>query len=71
MSAILLAAAIAAGIRSMVWILFVAILSLRALRRGAGLEAEMKAPAVAFRFHLQPHAARHATSELPQSAEAD
>lgn len=33
---------------------FVALLSLRALRRGAELEAEMKAPSFAFRLHLQP-----------------
>ena len=33
---------------------FVTTLSLRALRRGAELEAEVKAPSFAFRLHLHP-----------------
>lgn len=54
MSQLLLVAAIGAGALSVISMLLVAALSLRALRRGAALDAEMKAPSFAFRIHLRP-----------------
>jgi hypothetical protein len=56
---LLLVAAIGAGALTAVSIALVAVLSLRALRRGVELEAEMKALSFGFRLHLQPQGQLH------------
>jgi hypothetical protein len=57
-SVLLLTAAIAATALGVSSIALVAVLSLRALRRDAEIEAEMRAAAFAFRLHLQPQRTR-------------
>ena len=54
MSEVVLVASIGTGALWAISVLLVAILSLRALRHGAELEAEMTARWFAFRFHLHP-----------------
>ena len=47
----------------------VALLSLRALRRGAALEAEMKGPSFAFRLRLLPSARHNDRPDVPSDEE--
>jgi hypothetical protein len=68
MSAFLLIGTIGAVVLAVVSIGLVAVVSLRALRRGAGLEAEMKAAAFAFRLHLEPRAGMDAHPEALEEA---
>lgn len=55
MSDVLLAIGLGAGVPCIVGFAVVAILSLRALRRDADFDAEMRAASFAFRLRMRPH----------------
>lgn len=56
MSDVLLALGLGAGVPCVVGFAVVAVLSLRALRRDADFDAEMRAASFAFRLRMRPHA---------------
>lgn len=58
MSSVLLALGLAAGVPCIAGFAIVAVLSLRALRRNADFDAEMRAASFAFRIRMRPHPPR-------------